>query len=241
MAAKKIRCFISHTWREQQHCFAMKLSSALREKSIAVWIDENEIRPVDFIEYRIKRAIERECDVFLLVLSPEALASKWCRRELNLALDQRAENCMPVIPVLLRDCRIPRCLKDICYADFRDSVDFDIAIKPLVEGIQSSARLKRICGRLSSPRPRERMKSSKELGDSGNPLALGPLKYRLLFRELDGEVKHYLALAISQIGGIKAIEILSQAMMVEEEPLTRQGIIWGMIEALEKLYGKKKK
>lgn len=227
-------CFISHTWHEGQHHFAMRLADALKREGIQVWIDEEKIYPGMHIKDLVQRGIEHESDVFLFVLSPEALKSQMCMHELNLAINQMTERGKPIIPVFFRECDIPDSLREICYADFTNDLYFEAALERLVKGIKRSAKLTQTYRKLSHPNPDERIEAAEQLGDLRNPIALGPLKTRLVSEEFHAKVKHFLAMVIGEIGGGKAVEILVQAMG-EEELYPRQGIVWGTAEALGKL------
>ncbi len=227
-------CFISHAWRNDGHQFAMKLGNALKEKNVKVWIDEEKIRPGDPLNEIIKRGIEHESDAFLFVLSLETLKSKMCKYELDFALNQMEKNYKSIIPILFKECTIPEYLRNICYADFRDPKCFNVALERLVEGIKNSAKIRKLCIELSHPDPDKRIKVSERLGNSKNPLVLGSLKNRLLSDEPNPIVKHWLALAIGEVGGMKAVKILEQAMG-EIDPFAGLGVINGMIDVFESL------
>lgn len=227
-------CFISHTWREWEHHFAMRLANAVKEKSIVVWIDEEQISPGTHIKEIIRKGVNHDSDAFLFVMSPEALKSEMCRYELKLALNQMEEYGKPIIPVLFKECEIPDFLRNICYADFRNPLYFDAALERLVKGVKRSAEIRQICVELSYPDSKKQIKTSERLGELKNPLALGPLKNRLLSEEFNPTVKHWLAIAIGEIGGRKAVEILEQAME-ETDPYAQIGVIEGMIDAFESL------
>ena len=228
-------CFISHTWRGGEHHFAMRLADALKQKKIEVWIDEEQITPGTHIKERIKKGIMHNSDAFLIVMSPEALNSEMVKYELELALNQMEEYCKAIIPVLFKECEIPDFLEKICYADFRNPLYFDAALERLIKGIKHSAEVRDRCANLNHPNLNERIKTSEELGDLKNFLALGCLKNRLLSEESDPEVRYWLAIAIGEIGGKKAVNILAQAIEQEKDPFARLGIIDGMIEAFESL------
>jgi len=227
-------CFISHTWHEGQHHFAMRLATVLKKKGIEVQIDEKIIFPGDPIKETIERGMKHKSDVFLFVMSPEALKSEMCKYELKLALNQMEEHGKPIIPVVFKECEIPSFLRNIYYADFRNPLYFDAAVERLVEGIKRSAKIRQICLELNHPNPDKRIEISKKLWDLKNPLALGPLKNRLLFEESDPIVKYWLAIAIGEIGGKRAIDILRQAME-ETNPFAQLGVIEAMIEVFESL------
>lgn len=227
-------CFISHTWREGEHHFAMRLAEVLERKKIKVWVDEEQIPPGTHIKEAIRKGVNHDSDTFLFVMSPEALKSDMCRYELNLALNQMEEYGKPIIPVLFEECEIPDFLRNICYADFRNSLYFDAALERLVKGIKRSAGIRQICVELSHPDPEKRIEISEKLRGLKNPLALGPLKNRLLSEEFDPTVKYWLAIAIGEIGSGKAVEILGKAMG-ETDCFARLGVIEAMIEAFESL------
>lgn len=220
-------CFISHTWHEGGHHFAMRLANALKEKIIEVWIDEKGLLPSCHLKETIERGIKHESDVFLFVISPEALKSKWCKYELNLAIKQMEENGKPIIPVLFKKCEIPIFLRNICYADFMNPQYFDAAVERLVKGIMPYAEIGQIYVELNHPNPEERIKASEKLRELKNPITLGPLKNRFLSKEFDPTVKYWLAMAIGEIDGTKSLEILSQAM-AEEDPYARLGVCESM-------------
>ena len=92
--------------------FVTGLAQQLRSSGIDIWIDQRSIaKGVDW-----DRAIDdalRQCSCFLIVLSPNAVASEEVRGELRTAHDLRK----PIVPVLFRKCEIPRLLKLIQYVD----------------------------------------------------------------------------------------------------------------------------
>lgn len=130
---KSIKCFLSHRWSHGEHQFARELKSKLENyRGIAVLLDEDEVRPGDRIKDWMDSAIQSGCDIFLFVLSPEAINSENCLYELNLAIERQ----LPVIPIYVRDCQIPASLKGILFADFRDALDLPFhAISRLVEAV----------------------------------------------------------------------------------------------------------
>lgn len=64
-----LSCFISHTWREGEHHFAMRLSEALEQRKIKVWIDEKYIIPGTHIKERIRKGVNHDSDAFLFAAS----------------------------------------------------------------------------------------------------------------------------------------------------------------------------
>ena len=69
-------------------------------------------------EQAIEDAV-RVCRRMIVVLSPASINSRRVKVEVSSAFDEDKE----IIPVLLRDCEIPRSLRLFQYADFRSSYD----------------------------------------------------------------------------------------------------------------------
>jgi len=93
------RVFISHSTKNGK--FADALVERLRDHYIATWYAPRHM-PGGYFKSKIEAALA-ECDWFLLVLSPEALASEWVKMEVDTAMaDDRYYN--KVIPILAEAC-----------------------------------------------------------------------------------------------------------------------------------------
>ena len=77
--------FLSHSERDRG--FVVQLAAELERHGIRYWYSRSHILAAQNWHDEIGKALER-CDWFLLVLSPEAVKSKWVKRELLYALDQ---------------------------------------------------------------------------------------------------------------------------------------------------------
>ena len=95
--------------------FACKLADSLTERGVPVWLEMWDLPHVPDREQEqfIENAI-RDCAQFLLVLSEKVVSSPEVHRKLRTALDEKK----PIIPVMLRSCRIPEELRNIQYVDF---------------------------------------------------------------------------------------------------------------------------
>lgn len=94
------KLFLSHANADRR--FVNKLAKFLTEHKIHFWYSRRHLVGAQQWQDEIGRAL-KDCDWFLIVLSPAAVRSKWVRRELMYALDQdRYEN--RIIPVLLKPC-----------------------------------------------------------------------------------------------------------------------------------------
>lgn len=91
--------FISYS--HEDHAYVVKLSAFLRGQGFEVWYDYR-IQAGDEFARRIEQRID-DCPVFMLVLTPASVESPWVRRELAYATNRRK----PVIPLLLKMCKIP--------------------------------------------------------------------------------------------------------------------------------------
>jgi hypothetical protein len=108
--------FLSHNHTDRQ--FARRLAAELKFAGVTVWVDEAEIRPGDSLLDRLEFGL-RETDYLAVLLSPEAVASRWVRVELNAALQMEVRGGrVKVIPILVRPCDIPTFLLDKIYVDF---------------------------------------------------------------------------------------------------------------------------
>jgi len=100
------KLFISHS--AQDDAFVRDLRAALADHGQEGWIDSRQLRGGDLLWPEIQKAIE-EATAYAVVVSPEALQSKWVGRELRHALDvqkQRGKDQFPVIPLSLNGTRL---------------------------------------------------------------------------------------------------------------------------------------
>jgi predicted nucleotide-binding protein len=124
--------FISYS-TEDSH-FARSLSRALKERSIGVWFDDQEIRVGDSLTERIGEALHA-FDFIIVVLSPASVKSRWVQKELAEAMMREIkQKRVIVLPVIYRQCEIPPFLTDKKYADF--TADSDSALNLLVNSIE---------------------------------------------------------------------------------------------------------
>lgn len=113
------RVFISHSSRDRQ--FAVWLSVDLASHGHQPWLDEWKIKVGDSIPKAIADGLDT-CDFVVVVLSENAVRSKWVEREWHEKYwDEVSSGQIIVIPVLLRNCNVPRFLKSKKYADFTSS------------------------------------------------------------------------------------------------------------------------
>src|SRR6266852_2351778 len=95
------KLFISHSSKDD--AFVHELQQALGDLKQDVWIDSRELRGGDPLWTEIQKAID-EASAYAIVISTDALQSKWVGKELRHALavrDERGKDKFPVIPLSL--------------------------------------------------------------------------------------------------------------------------------------------
>lgn len=115
--AKKI--FISYSSKDKE--FARWLAVDLANSGHKPWLDEWDIRVGESIPKKINEGI-RESDFVIVIFTENSVCSNWVETEWQAKYwDEIQAGKVKVIPVLLRDCKIPVLLKMKKYADFRAS------------------------------------------------------------------------------------------------------------------------
>ena len=72
-------------------------------------------------------------DAFVPVVSHDSVKSPWMHREV---LQARALATMPILPVIIEDCDVPAQLRDVKFADFRES--FESGLSALIQAIEAA-------------------------------------------------------------------------------------------------------
>jgi internalin A len=120
-----IKVFISYS--HQNKSFAKKLAGELESQGMKVWWDFDSLKGGDNWQKEIERAI-KQCDFFLIALTPDAVTSKWVGNETAYASNAQKT----IIPLHLKKCDIPIGLINIQYIDFEKQTQ-KVAIKELLE------------------------------------------------------------------------------------------------------------
>jgi hypothetical protein len=98
-----MRVFFSHSSRD--HALMRELRGYL-PRWISAWIDEEQLLFGEDLELSLRSAIDEQVDYVVLFLGPEALASRWVRREVDWALErEEAIGRVFLLPVLIADVR----------------------------------------------------------------------------------------------------------------------------------------
>jgi len=100
------RLFISHS--SQDDAFVRDLRAARADHGQTGWIDSRELRGGDLLWPEIQKAIE-DASAYAVVVSTDALQSKWVGKELRYALElqkQRGKDKFPIIPLSLNSTKL---------------------------------------------------------------------------------------------------------------------------------------
>jgi len=123
--------FVSYSRKDGE--FALKLAKELRSAGHSVWLDQLDIQTGVRWDDAVEKALY-ECQIFLIILTPESVSSDNVKDEIGYAID----NGKRIMPVLLEECAIPLRLSRFQYVDFT-KIDFSEGLKgakQLLEALQ---------------------------------------------------------------------------------------------------------
>lgn len=92
--------FLSYSRDDES--LAMRFAHDLRERGIAMWVDQLDIRPSERWDRAIERAV-RECRGLVVILSPRSVASDNVADEISFAIDSGKS----VLPIMIERCTLP--------------------------------------------------------------------------------------------------------------------------------------
>ncbi len=133
--------FVSHSHKDND--FGIRLVNDLRLKlgdNTRVWYDAaGGLNGGDEWWSKILRELAI-CSVFIVILSPESMASKWVNDEITIAWAHRnsAEGKM-IIPLIIRNCEIRDDLKILHTISFQPPKTYEMALEELVKILQTFA------------------------------------------------------------------------------------------------------
>ena len=138
-AGKTPRIFISHSSKD--NTFGKRIVRDLREAfgNDAVWYDtQGGLNGGDIWWGEIVQELE-QCNIFILIVSPEAMESEWVRREFNIALTAKKQ----IIPILHRKCKMWIDLKIIQAIEFLSPLTYNSSFEQLMKVIGVVPSLKK--------------------------------------------------------------------------------------------------
>jgi hypothetical protein len=142
MAGKpeKRHIFISYKRKEPDKGFTHRLANDLRTAGHPIWMDVEGINPGTG-DWR--RNIQTALDTayaFILIMSPDSMASRWVKEELNYAqgVDALQER---IYPVMFRKVKPQFGLTLIQHVDFTDEANYKTALARLLESLPEPLRV----------------------------------------------------------------------------------------------------
>ncbi len=134
MSKKQFDVFLSHSSVDKP--WVIKLKDDLLRYGVSVWLDKDEIRPGDLFVDALEQGLDNSMTV-AFIISPEDIASGWVKEEylraLGFALDR--QNSLQLIPVIIREAKLPGFLQNRNWVDFRDEPLYTQNVWKLVWGI----------------------------------------------------------------------------------------------------------
>jgi hypothetical protein len=119
-----VKVFISYS--HQDKSFVEKLAGELEGQGMKVWWDFDSLKGGHDWQKEIERGI-KQCDFFLVALTPDAVASEWVGNEITYATLAQKK----IIPLHLKKCEVPIGLIKKQYIDFEKQTQ-KAAIKELL-------------------------------------------------------------------------------------------------------------
>ena len=113
--------FISYSHGDRDR--VVPIASYLGRLGVQVWMDTKEMAAGQAIVEQVSKAIAK-ADLYVVALSPAALASKWVNHELNTALTLEISQGRPkVLPVVIEKADLPAAIQSRLYVDISSTLD----------------------------------------------------------------------------------------------------------------------
>ena len=123
--------FLSYSRDDEE--FALRFAKDLRERGVAMWVDQFDIRPSEHWDRAIERAVTN-CRGLVVILSPRSVASDNVADEISFAID----NGKSVLPVMIERCPLPLRLTRMQLVNAVD--DYERALEKCLEELQGGDR-----------------------------------------------------------------------------------------------------
>ena len=126
------RYFISYSRSDQ--AFALRFAQDLKTAGVDVWVDQLDI-PIGQNSDRSVEAAVRDCEGFVIILSPRSAASEHVADEVACALEDHKH----IIPIFIEKCTIPMRLARLQFIDATSDYDNALARFQLIIGAAPSS------------------------------------------------------------------------------------------------------
>ncbi|KAA3655702.1 MAG: TIR domain-containing protein [Chloroflexi bacterium] len=122
--------FISHAHQDAE--FAHKLADDLKVRGFDIWIAPDSIQPGEKWVAAISRGLD-ESGIFIVVLTPDAVNSRWVKGETDVAIEMEANGEIVFLPLHLKSCRPPAMWRS--YQRIPFYTDFDAGFSQLLASL----------------------------------------------------------------------------------------------------------
>lgn len=242
-----MRDYVFVCYAREDETFVLTLAANLKDRGLDVWLDQWNIPAGTDWDMAIDDALY-DCTTFLIVLSPAAVRSREVRGELRTALDENKT----IIPVLYKQCRIPRQLRLMQYVDFRTrGADNQAALTQIVQAAPTAGD-----GAADTPAPsapidtsqlwRQRTDWESQLGDAFGVEDDQPVETVEEWPEFYEQKEWWLALVLLPLLGIGGAYLAHLLLRIGFGwigveliplgdawlPLGLTGLVWGIIYLL---------
>lgn len=129
----KARIFISYARRDLE--FADRVDKALKEDGFDTLIDRSDIYALEDWWKRIETLIT-QADTIVFILSPDAVSSDICQKEVNFAASLN-KRLAPIVYRRVDDTIIPTELARLNFIFFDDPAQFDVSLDRLTEALET--------------------------------------------------------------------------------------------------------
>jgi hypothetical protein len=129
----KLRIFISYSRKDED--FAQELLIGLQIAGFEPYLDKRDIAAGEDWEARLGRLIEA-ADTMVLVISPDAVASRRCAWEVDRALELR-KRLLPIVWRRVGDEQVPPRLRQLNYIFFDRPLTFSASLATLASALRT--------------------------------------------------------------------------------------------------------
>jgi hypothetical protein len=114
------------------------IAKKLKNAGIRLWFDKVDLKPGDNWMQEIENSLSSARFVIFFISQNSIKKSVWAKQELQIALYRQitGEGGARIIPVILEDADVPPLLRQFQWIDLRDSKNFDIGVRKLIEAIK---------------------------------------------------------------------------------------------------------
>jgi hypothetical protein len=151
--------FISYSRADKE--FALKLALELRSSGLDIWLDQLDIPTGARWDDEVEQAL-KECEIFMVILTPASSASDNVKDEIGYAIDTGKY----ILPILLENADVPLRLRRFQYVDF--------TTKNYEEGVESAKHLlKKLGGETNITEEQGPASADEQAGEKFQPIESG--------------------------------------------------------------------